>query len=77
LVCGGVFSKPGHTGKALLTVGEGKARRNAHAIPLIQAVMGEVVSGIRKGLEGKLVVAAFGFLHQQDIDILAMQKIYD
>jgi len=38
--------------------------------------MGEVVTGIRKGLEGKLIVTTFGFLHQQDIDVASMEKIH-
>ena len=74
--CVGVLVETGLTGELCLDVLKAEAGDDGNAIPLIQAVMGDLVSQLFKSSGGELVVLALGFLDGQDINVIPAQHFH-
>ena len=70
----GRFTKGGLGGEVVLDVQDRQARGDGDAVPLVESVDGDVVSGCLEGFDGELVGAALDFLHGQHVRVRALQK---
>ena len=63
----GRFTEGGLGGEVVLDVQDRQARGDGDAVPLVESVDGDVVSGCLEGFDGELVGTALDFLHGQHV----------
>ena len=63
----GRFTEGGLGGEVVLDVQDRQARGDGDAVPLVESVDGDVVSGCLEGSDGELVGSALDFLHGQHV----------
>ena len=69
-----VLGEPRLAGEARDHVVEADAGNDGHAVPLVEAVVGDPVAELLEARRGELMVAALGLLHGQDVDVVALEQ---
>ena len=73
---GEVFRESGLMGECV-GVCEANAGGDGDPIPLVCSADGYLIPGVGEGVAGKLVLAAFCFLHGEDVDVVSVEHIDD
>lgn len=77
LVRVGILIETGLTWEGCGNILDSDAGDDGHAVPLVEAEVGDLIAQFLKSGKGKLVIAALRFLYRKHVNIVARKKCFD